>query len=66
MDVIVVLIVVSLSIASGFAIAFYYSFKSGQYDDVQTPAIRMLFENKVTRHKATDAKPGIHTDKDQP
>jgi cbb3-type cytochrome oxidase maturation protein len=45
MDIIIVLISISLSIAVGFLGVFLWNVKSGQYDDTETPAIRMLFEN---------------------
>ncbi len=44
MDIIVVLIFISLTIAIGFLMLFVWSIKSGQYEDTTTPAIRMLFE----------------------
>jgi cbb3-type cytochrome oxidase maturation protein len=45
MEVIIVLIGISLSIAVGFLGVFLWNLRSGQYDDTETPAIRMLFEN---------------------
>jgi cbb3-type cytochrome oxidase maturation protein len=33
-------------IAGGFLAAFIWSVKSGQYDDDQTPSIRILFDDK--------------------
>lgn len=53
MQIIIVLIVVSLSIAILFLVTFLWSVKSGQYEDTYTPSIRMLFEPK----KKNDAKP---------
>ncbi|MFO7446400.1 MAG: cbb3-type cytochrome oxidase assembly protein CcoS [Ignavibacteriaceae bacterium] len=46
MSVIVVLIALSLIVAAGFLIAFFWAVRSGQYNDTYTPAIRMLFEDK--------------------
>ena len=43
MDIIVVLICISLTIAIGFLMLFVWSMKSGQYEDTTTPAIRILF-----------------------
>jgi cbb3-type cytochrome oxidase maturation protein len=51
MEIIVALIVVSLSIAVLFLLVFYWSVKSGQYDDMYTPSIRMLFEDKKKKKK---------------
>ncbi|HEU5289159.1 MAG TPA: cbb3-type cytochrome oxidase assembly protein CcoS, partial [Cyclobacteriaceae bacterium] len=44
--IIVILIVISLSIAVGFLISFLWNMKSGQYDDLYSPSVRMLFEDK--------------------
>ena len=46
MLIIVLLIAISLSIAIIFLIIFFWSIKSGQYDDTYTPSVRMLFEDK--------------------
>lgn len=45
MSVLIVLIVVSISVALGFLIAFIWSVKNGQYEDDYTPSMRMLFDN---------------------
>jgi cbb3-type cytochrome oxidase maturation protein len=47
MAIIVILIAISLGIALIFLVIFYWSIKSGQYDDTYTPSVRMLFDNKV-------------------
>ena len=39
------LIALSLLIALGFLAAFIWATRDGQYDDDQTPAIRMLHDN---------------------
>lgn len=52
MAIIVLLIGVSLSIALVFLGTFYWSMRSGQYDDTYTPSVRMLFDNKPTKGKA--------------
>jgi len=54
MAIITLLILISLSIAILFLVIFYWSIKSGQYDDTYTPSIRMLFEDK--KKKSTDSK----------
>jgi cbb3-type cytochrome oxidase maturation protein len=46
MKIIILLILISLAIAISFLVIFYWSMKSGQYDDTYTPSIRMLFEDK--------------------
>lgn len=45
MSVIFVLLAASLTIATGFLIAFIWSVKTGQYDDDYTPSVRMLFDD---------------------
>ena len=44
MYIIIFLIIISLLIAVGFLIAFFWAVRTGQYDDDHTPAIRILFE----------------------
>ena len=56
MGIIVILIVISLSIAVLFLVIFYWSIKSGQYDDTYTPSVRMLFEDKKKYDKKTYKK----------
>lgn len=51
MSAIFVLIGFSLMIAGGFLAAFIWSVKSGQYDDDQTPSIRILFDDKKQNSK---------------
>ncbi|MBT3302148.1 MAG: cbb3-type cytochrome oxidase assembly protein CcoS [Bacteroidetes bacterium] len=46
MSVIFILIGVSLIVAIGFLIAFFWSVRSGQYEDDYTPSIRILFDDK--------------------
>jgi cbb3-type cytochrome oxidase maturation protein len=45
LSVIIILIIVSLLVASGFLIAFIWSVSHGQYDDDTSPAIRMLYDD---------------------
>lgn len=47
MNIIFMLIVTSLIIAVVFFILFVKSVKSGQYDDVYTPSVRMLFDDEL-------------------
>ena len=48
MSVIIILLIVSICIAGGFLIAFLWSVKDGQFDEDESPAQRMLFDNKKT------------------
>lgn len=51
MNIIVLLIAISLTIALIFLGVFIWSLKSGQYDDTYTPSVRMLFEDKTKDEK---------------
>jgi cbb3-type cytochrome oxidase maturation protein len=53
MGIIVLLICISLTIAVVFLLIFYWSMKSGQYDDTYTPSVRILFEDKKVKEEAT-------------
>ena len=44
--IILFLILISLVIAGGFLIAFFWAVKTGQYDDDYTPSVRMLFDDE--------------------
>lgn len=46
MTIIVVLVVVSLTLASGFLIAFLWAVRTGQFDDTYTPSVRILLDKK--------------------
>ena len=52
MNIIFMLIAASLVIAILFFILFVKSVKSGQYDDVYTPSVRMLFEDELVKKKS--------------
>lgn len=51
MGVIIFLILFSLLVALTFLYAFFWAVKSGQFDDPQTPGIRMLFDNETSTNK---------------
>ena len=46
MSVLYILIIAALIVAIGFLIAFIWAVKTGQFDDVYTPAIRILLDEK--------------------
>jgi len=58
MDIIFLMISVSIVIAVIFFVLFIKSVKSGQYDDLYTPSVRMLFEDEFSeKHdKTSDTK----------
>lgn len=45
MSVIIVLLIVSLSVASVFLVAFLWSVRNKQFDDDYSPPRRMLFDD---------------------
>lgn len=49
MNLIILLILISLSIALIFLAGFIWSMKSGQYDDTYGPSVRMLFDDKTKK-----------------
>ncbi|PCJ21337.1 MAG: cbb3-type cytochrome oxidase assembly protein CcoS [Candidatus Cloacimonadota bacterium] len=50
MNIIILLLVASLSVAIIFLIAFIWAVKDEQYNDCQTPAIRMLFDDEKIKN----------------
>lgn len=61
MNIIFMLIAASLVIAILFFILFVKSVKSGQYDDIYTPSVRMLFEDELVKQKKSDPKKNHQT-----
>ncbi|TDH24650.1 cbb3-type cytochrome oxidase assembly protein CcoS [Segetibacter sp. 3557_3] len=53
MSAIIILLVISLIVAGVFLVAFLYSVKQGQFDDEQSPPIRILFDDtpNSTKHQ---------------
>ncbi|MFN5347611.1 MAG: cbb3-type cytochrome oxidase assembly protein CcoS [Bacteroidota bacterium] len=51
MKVIILLIIASLTVAIGFLIAFFWSVKTGQFDDDTSPAVRILMDNEITSNE---------------
>jgi len=47
MKIILFLIIISLLVAGGFLIAFFWAVKNGQYDDDITPSMRILVEDDM-------------------
>ena len=64
MDAVFVLLPLALLIA-GIAVAlFVWAVRSGQFDDLDTPAVRILFDDEpVNPRKPTETKP--ESDQDQ-
>jgi cbb3-type cytochrome oxidase maturation protein len=44
MNIVILLLPLALLLATGFVVAFVWGIRHGQYDDVETPAHRMLID----------------------
>ena len=49
MNIIWWLVPAALALGLGFLVAFIWSAKSGQYEDLDTPAVRILFEPGIQK-----------------
>lgn len=49
MNILFMLITISIFIAVVFFIIFIRSVKSGQYDDMYSPSVRMLFDDELVK-----------------
>ncbi len=45
MSIVILLAIIGILVAGGFLVAFLWAVKSGQYDDTESPAMRMLFDD---------------------
>ncbi len=52
MAVLVLLIGISLLVAIGFLMSFFWSVKDGQYDDDYTPSVRVLFDDELLENQS--------------
>jgi cbb3-type cytochrome oxidase maturation protein len=59
MEIIFILIGISLVVAGFFLASFLMNVKKGQYDDMYTPSVRILFDTKKDNKQSED---GIATD----
>jgi cbb3-type cytochrome oxidase maturation protein len=53
MEVMIILVGFSIMVAAGFLGAFFWALRNGQFDDLFTPAIRILFESKRRKKRET-------------
>jgi len=51
MNILVVMVPMAILLGAGFVAAFIWAAKSGQFDDVETPAHRILFEEEQGEKK---------------
>jgi len=45
MSVIIILVIIGISVAGLFLLGFIWAVKSGQYDDMYSPSVRILFDD---------------------
>ena len=62
MEALFILLVFSLLLGGGFLAAFFWAQKSGQFDDTETPALRILFDD-ADAARAKEQKPHISDSK---
>ncbi|WP_405200100.1 cbb3-type cytochrome oxidase assembly protein CcoS [Christiangramia sp. LLG6405-1] len=57
MSIIYMLLAISVVVAIIFFVAFIVSVRKGQYDDVYTPSVRMLFDDELVNSPAKENQP---------
>jgi len=57
MSIIYMLLAISVVVAIIFFIAFIISVRKGQYDDVYTPSVRMLFDDELVKPDPKENQP---------
>ncbi|MUP43065.1 cbb3-type cytochrome oxidase assembly protein CcoS [Christiangramia aestuarii] len=57
MSIIYMLLAISVVVAIIFFVAFIISVKKGQYDDVYTPSVRMLFDDELVKTNPKENQP---------
>jgi cbb3-type cytochrome oxidase maturation protein len=56
MYAIFILVIISLSVAIGFLVAFLWAVKSNQYEDDYTPSVRILFDDEKAKEPASEVE----------
>lgn len=54
MKIIILLIAISLVIAGGFLLAFFWAVRDGQYEDDYTPSMRILVDDDMIPFETSD------------
>ncbi|WP_298529323.1 cbb3-type cytochrome oxidase assembly protein CcoS [uncultured Christiangramia sp.] len=57
MSIIYMLLAISVVVAIIFFVAFIVSVRKGQYDDVYTPSVRMLFDDELVKSPVKENQP---------
>ena len=55
MEIVFLLLPLSLLLAGGALAGYLWSVRNGQYDDLDTPAHRILIDEDVKREESTDS-----------
>lgn len=63
MEILIILIIISVGIATGFLVAFIISVKNKQFDDLYSPSLRMLFEKTSIKSRMKDKEYSSEMDK---
>ena len=52
MNLILLMVFMALALSVGFVISYLWALSSGQFDDLETPALRMLKDDSIiAKHK---------------
>ena len=65
MSAILILVPLSIVVASGFLLGFIWAVKSGQFEDTYTPSLRLLMEEDTLKNEDDRAETGGRTTKKQ-
>jgi len=57
MSVIIILILASLALAATFLLGFIWAVRSGQFEDTQTPSMRVLMDEPDNSQTLSVSKP---------
>ncbi|RKZ37271.1 MAG: cbb3-type cytochrome oxidase assembly protein CcoS [Gammaproteobacteria bacterium] len=60
------LIIIGVLVAGGFLAGFIWAVKSGQYDDTESPAMRMLFDDAKPVKKELDESDNTEQKNNEP
>ncbi|PIQ35451.1 MAG: cbb3-type cytochrome oxidase assembly protein CcoS [Bacteroidetes bacterium CG18_big_fil_WC_8_21_14_2_50_41_14] len=53
MTVIILLAVIGIIVAGGFLLGFIWAVRNGQYDDMYSPSVRILFDESKKKDSAS-------------
>lgn len=59
MKIMLLLILLSLLLAAGFLLVYLWAARNGQFDDDFTPAVRILFDDKVQEKDNGETENGV-------